>query len=173
MATLLEDTIRDLPGFLSAGQQAEARTIADRDELEGWLERFSDWTNRAYLIVGGLDDIWFEVPHSKRKQLLDALPQFLDSGSLGMKAVLRLMDSLDAETLMPLRQDVVLYFGATMALMQKINSLIDEENHRRTAVHDSAEYRQQAEADYRRGKREADEGKLTYFTPDEFLKRFG
>ena len=80
---------------------------------------------------------------------------------------------LDAQTLTQLRQNVTLYFGAMVGLMQKVNALVDEENKRREAVKASTEYESHTDADYRRGKSEADEGKLTNFTPDEFLKRFG
>jgi hypothetical protein len=171
VATLLEETIRDLPAFLDAGQRAEAREVADRDELEGWLEQFSDWTSRALLVAGGIDDLWFEVPVAMRKQLLDLIPQFFESGTIGMRAVARLIDSLDSETLIPLRQNVVFYFGAAMALMQKVYALVDEENIRLGALK-SEEYQLRADADYEQGKREAALGKVTYFTVDEFKKRF-
>ncbi|HEY6325637.1 MAG TPA: hypothetical protein VIW73_03850 [Candidatus Cybelea sp.] len=168
---MLEEVVRDLPGFLTAGQRAQAKAIADRDELEGWLGHFQEWSARANTLAMVIDDLWFDAPVSLRKHTMVMLSDLMAGGVTGMKAILRLSPQ-ERGTLPTILTNVTAYMDSVTDLTQKVHRLADDENLRLAAFQGSTELRRQTDKDYEQGKREAAAGKVTHFTPDEFRKRF-
>lgn len=169
---MLEEVVRDLPGFLSAGQRAEAKVIADRDEVSAWLEKVWDWSNRARSLSEAISGIWYEVSPSLRTQALFMAGDWMEGGYLAMRAIDRLGDSLDEPAFRLTRSHLMEYMQSVLALTREIDALAAGDRRRKAIANGSPEFQARIQKAYEIGKREEAEGLGTTYSADEFRRRF-